>query len=88
MSSKTPVYVAGLLLGVLPIGLWSISIILSIFPSTPLTDLTTVVSIFSLFKIFFTELNKISFTNVDLPLPETPVTPINLPSGNLLDCFS
>ena len=29
ISSNTPVYVAGLLRGVLPIGLWSISIILS-----------------------------------------------------------
>ena len=58
------------------------SIILSILPSIPSTDLTTVVSISSLLRTFFTELNSISLTSVDFPLPETPVTPMNFPSGN------
>ena len=32
-------------------------------------------------------LPSISFTRVDLPLPDTPVTQINLPSGNSTDIF-
>ena len=32
-------------------------------------------------------LHKISFTNVDFPLPDTPVTQINFPSGNLTLIF-
>ena len=35
--------------------------------------------------MLFTELNKISFTNVLFPLPETPVIPMNLPNGSFTE---
>ena len=73
---------AGLLRGVLPIGACDISTTLSMF-SKPLTALYSPGFSLTLYKLLETTLYKISFTKVDLPLPETPVTHINLPSGNL-----
>ena len=80
ISVNTPVYVAGLDLGVLPIGAWLISITLSIF-SIPL------ISPYG--KGFFSPLKKylfkigynVSLINDDFPLPETPVTQQNKPRG-------
>jgi hypothetical protein len=86
ISSNTPVYVAGLLLGVLPIGDWSIFIILSIF-SIPFTSLHFPGFSFALFNFCAIVLYKISFTNVDFPEPETPVTHVNNPNGNFTSTF-
>ena len=86
MSSKTPVYVAGLLLGVLPIGAWDISTTLSIF-SKPFTFLYLPGFVFTLYRLFATTLYSISFTSVDFPEPDTPVTQVNFPSGNLTSIF-
>ena len=59
-------YVAGLDLGVLPIGDWSIFIILSIF-SKPLTALHLPGFSFEPFNSFAIVLYRTSFTNVDFP---------------------
>ena len=84
--SKTPVYVAGLDLGVLPIGDWSIFIILSIL-SIPTTSLHLPGFSLEPFNCFVIVLYNISFTNVLFPDPETPVTQLNTPSGNLTLIF-
>ena len=84
--SKTPVYVAGLDLGVLPIGDWSIFIILSIL-SIPTTSLHLPGFSLEPFNCFVIVLYSISFTNVLFPDPETPVTQLNTPSGNLTLIF-
>lgn len=76
MWSNTPVYVAGLERGVLPIGDWSIFIILSIF-SSPFTSLHFPAFIFEPFNSFAIDLYNTSFTKVLFPEPETPVTHIN-----------
>lgn len=86
MVSNTPVYVAGFERGVLPIGDWSILIILSIF-SSPFTALHFPGFSFEPFNSFAIVLYKTSFINVDLPEPETPVTHVNRPSGNLTLIF-
>ena len=74
-------YVAGFERGVRPIGFWSISITLSntSIPSTPACapGLTR-----ARLSRFASALKTISFTSVDLPEPETPVTQMNLPTGN------
>ncbi len=74
-------YVAGFERGVRPIGFWSISITLSktSMPSTPRArpGLTR-----ARLSRFASALKTISFTSVDLPEPETPVTQMNLPTGN------
>ena len=72
--------------GVLPIGDWSIFIILSIF-SIPIISLCAPGFSFEPFICFANALYKISFTNVLFPDPETPVTHINCPSGNLTFMF-
>ena len=86
MSSNTPVYVAGLLLGVLPIGACDISITLSIF-SSPFMLLNFPGLIFDLYILLYTALYKISFIKELFPDPDTPVTHINFPSGNLTLIF-
>ena len=86
ISSNTPVYVAGLLLGVLPIGSCDISITLSIF-SRPIIFLCFPGFSFVLYKLDATDLYNTSLTKLDLPLPDTPVTHINLPKGNLTFIF-
>lgn len=86
MSSNTPTYVAGLLLGVLPIGSWEIFTTLSI-SSKPFIDLCfpgiTIVPYTLLLKAF----SRIWLTSVLLPEPDTPVTSVNVPSGNLTFMF-
>ena len=75
-------YVAGFDLGVLPIGDWSISIILST-SSVPLNPLNGF-GIFRdllLFKVKFKALYKVCKIRVDFPLPETPVTQVKVPTG-------
>ena len=84
--SNTPVYVAGFDLGVLPIGDWSIFIILSIL-SIPTTSLHLPGFSLEPFNCFVIVLYSISFTNVLFPEPETPVTQLNTPSGNLTLIF-
>ena len=61
-------------------------IILSIF-SSPFTSLHFPGLIFEPFNSFAIVLYNISFTNVLFPEPETPVTHINSPSGNLTFTF-
>src|SRR3954453_1722620 len=81
MCVNRSVYVAGFERGVRPIGFWSISITLSktSIPSTPACapGLTR-----ARLSRFASALKTISFTRVDLPEPETPVTQMNLPTGN------
>ena len=75
-------YVAGFDLGVRPIGDWSMSIILSTssVPLKPLNGFGIFLDLL-LFKVRFKALYKVCKTRVDLPLPETPVTQVKLPSG-------
>ena len=81
MWSKTPVYVAGFDRGVRPIGAWSTSTTLSrnFMPSTwrcrPGSALARC-------RCWASDRSKMSFTSVDLPDPDTPVTAIRHPSGN------
>ena len=86
MSVNTPVYVAGFDLGVLPIGDWSIFIILSIF-SIPNISLHFPGLSLDLYKSLASVLYNISFTNVLFPEPDTPVTHVNTPSGNFTSIF-
>ena len=79
-KSNTPVYVAGFDLGVLPIGDWSILIILSIF-SIPFIFSHLPGFSFAPFNSLAKYLYKTSFTKVDFPEPETPVTQLNTPNG-------
>ena len=80
ISSNTPVYVAGLLRGVLPIGFCEIAIILSIL-SIPIIFLNLPGFSLELFNTLETCLHSISLINVDLPDPDTPVIQVNVPSG-------
>ena len=86
IKSNTPVYVAGFERGVLPIGDWSMLIILSIL-SKPLISLHfpgfTCESLSSLVIALY----KTSLTSVLFPEPETPVTQLNTPKGNLTFIF-
>src|SRR5699024_10244624 len=82
ISSNTPVYVAGFDLGVRPIGAWLISITLSIC-SRPNIFSCTPGRCFPLYKCLANDLYKISFTSVLFPEPETPVTAVIKPIGNL-----
>ena len=79
-------YVAGFERGVLPIGDWSILIILSIL-SRPFTPLHFPGFSFEPFNSFAIVLYKTSFTKVDLPDPDTPVTQLNTPRGNFTFIF-
>ena len=86
ITSNTPVYVAGFERGVLPIGDWSIFIILSTF-SSPFISLHFPGFSFEPYISFATVLYNISLTSVLLPEPETPVTQINCPNGNFTFMF-
>lgn len=66
IKSNTPVYVAGFERGVLPIGDWSILIILSIF-CNPFTALHLPGFSLAPFNSFAIVLYSTSFTNVDFP---------------------
>ena len=84
--SNTPVYVAGLDLGVLPIGDWSMSITLSscCVPSIPSHSPGTVLALLSLLARV---LYNISLTSELLPEPDTPVTQVITPRGNSTSIF-
>ena len=86
IKSNTPVYVAGFERGVLPIGDWSMLIILSIF-SSPFTSLHFPGFSDAPFSSFAIVLYKTSFTSVDFPEPDTPVTHVNTPNGNFTLIF-
>ena len=86
IKSNVPVYVAGFERGVLPIGDWSIFITLSIF-SRPFTHLHFPGLSLALFNSFAIVLYNTSFINVLFPEPETPVTQLNKPNGNLTLIF-
>jgi len=86
IKSNTPVYVAGFERGVLPIGDWSILIILSIL-SIPFISLHLPGFSLEPFSSLAIVLYNISLTNVLFPEPETPVTQTNCPSGNLTFMF-
>ena len=62
-------------------GLWLISIILSIF-SSPSIFLNGCVGWLDLFKLLFIAGYKVWLIKVDFPEPETPVTHINFPKGS------
>ena len=80
MSSNTPVYVAGLERGVLPIGDWSISIILSNW-SIPLISSCSPGLTLELLIVWANDLYNTSLTNELLPDPETPVTTVITDNG-------
>ena len=86
MCVKIPVYVAGLDLGVLPIGFWSILMTLSI-----LSVLTRFLKGSISFTPKLTRLDKagykVWFMSELLPLPDTPVMAINLSYGKLTSIF-
>ena len=66
--------------GVLPIGDWSISIILSInsVPLKPVKAFGTFLLLF-LLRMRLKALYKVCNIKVDFPLPDTPVTHVNVP---------
>ena len=72
---------AGFERGVLPIGLWSISITLS-KNSSPFIVSQGAGVCFAPFNRIDAVLKRVSIVNVDLPPPETPVTQTNFPKGN------
>ena len=86
IRSNTPVYVAGLERGVRPIGLWSIWITLSSFPSHS-TLSRFPVSWWARFSRFARSRYRISFTRELFPEPDTPVTQVNTPIGNFTSMF-
>ena len=83
---NTPVYVAGLERGVLPIGFWFISMTLSTYSSP-----ATLLYCSGYARDPFSSLDKIgysvSLTRVLFPDPLTPVTTINFSRGNLVLMF-
>ena len=81
IMSNTPVYVAGLDLGVLPMGDWSMLITLS-SNSIPFMSLCFPGMHRARFSVLARDLYRISFTRELLPEPDTPVTQVNTPSGN------
>src|SRR5699024_11769988 len=86
ISSKTPVYVAWLERGVRPIGAWFTSITFSIC-FNPFIFSCSPGNCFDLYKRLASDLYKISFTSVLFPEPDTPVTTVNNPIGNLAEMF-
>ena len=84
--SKTPVYVAGLDRGVLPIGDWSILITLSSC-SIPRISLCSPGIVLARFSFFARLLYSISLTRELFPDPDTPVTQVKTPSGNFTSMF-
>ena len=86
MSLNTPVYVAGLERGVLPIGDWSTFTTLSRF-SIPSMLAYGIGSLSERKKCWLNIGCSVSFIRVDFPLPLTPVTTMSLPSGNSTSTF-
>ena len=86
MGVNRPTYVAGLERGVRPMGDWSISITLST-AATPSSASCSPGSSRAALSARASERNRISVTSVLLPLPETPVTAVIVPSGNATSTF-
>ena len=86
IGSKAPVYVAGLDLGVLPIGDWSITITLSI-AFIPFNSFTPWGKGTFNPREWHNAGWSNSFIKVLFPLPLTPVTETNLPKGNSTELF-
>ena len=82
MTSKRPVYVAGLERGVRPIGDWSTWMILSSW-LRPRIVVCRPGCWRARCSRLPTALNRTSLTSVDLPEPLTPVTAVSTPSGTL-----
>ncbi len=89
IKSNTPVYVAGFERGVLPIGDWSILIILSIFckPFTIFLHLPgfSFAPFNFLLLLFYIVLHLLMLTF--FREPDTPVTQLNTPNGNFTLIF-
>ena len=83
INENIPVYVTGLDRGVRPIGLWSISIILSML-STPFIFLQWTKPSLLSNNVFTIDVYKTSLISEDLPEPETPVIHVNRPTGILI----
>ena len=81
MCEKSPVYVAGLDLGVLPIGDWSILITLSRLSKPSIFSHLISLESFDLFNIKELIGSNVWFIKDDLPDPETPVIQVNNPTG-------
>ena len=81
IRENAPVYVAGLLRGVRPIGDWSITIALSI-SSIPLIVLCWPGRSFEWYSFRKSARRRIVSTSVLFPLPDTPVTQMKRPRGN------
>src|SRR5207247_6170951 len=80
MWSKALMYVTGFERGVLPIGLWSTRTTSEIhFMPVSMTPVPETGS--APCRVAFMDSNKHSWTNVDLPDPETPVMHVIKPSG-------
>ena len=86
ISSNTPTYVAGLLLGVLPIASCVIWTTLSIF-SSPIISLCLPGTTLLLYNLLAKVLYNTSLISDDLPEPDTPVTTINLFKGISTETF-
>ena len=84
---NNPIYVAGFERGVLPIGDWSITMILSIFSEPIIFLWHPTLSLCLFVRSSYNPRYNILFTSVLFPEPDTPVTHINLPNGNSTSMF-
>src|SRR5690606_3743244 len=83
ISVKTPVYVAGFDLGVRPMGAWSTSITLSMFSSPSIDSYDS--GVLPAPCSFLASAGwRVWLISDDLPLPETPVMQMNVPSGTFI----
>ena len=80
MGVNRPVYVAGLLRGVRPMGLWSTLMTLS-NASSPSMRSCAAGSAWLWYSFLATAAYSVSFTSVLLPEPLTPVTQVKSPTG-------
>ena len=87
IKSNAPVYVAGLDLGVFPIGDWSISITLSSFSIPKISSWAPGIMVRALFKSLASLLYNISVISELFPDPETPVMHVNTPRGIFTSMF-
>ena len=67
-------------------GDWSMSMTLSIFSSPAILSQSPAISRVP-FNAFANPLYNVSMTKDDLPPPDTPVTQVNVPNGNLTLMF-
>src|SRR6185295_6136666 len=79
---KRPVYVAGFERGVRPLGLWSTLTTLSNLSSTSISSKGAGSAELE-YRWRAAARYRVSFTSVDLPEPETPVTQVRSPTGTV-----